>query len=697
MTERRTERRPRAHERLLGRILLLVLLPTLVVILTTVGFNSYRTWHRLHDTLEEELVDATNLAVAVIEAENRAAITVAHTVALAQTNGLFGQRERTLDLLRAVVVANPQLQGCFIAYEPNADVIDAVALETSIPREAMSAEGRFIPYFRRDAGVPGGIRLEPLVDMDLPESLWYHGVKVAFQASKRSEPMITKPYSYEGVLLIEFIYPLVMDGRFKGISGVDRTLAGLQRDLRQIQERTGVDLMLETRGFFVATTLDGDGLGDVSGGRGALQATLVKDSPFGPLFAESLDRRGRTFEAVDPILGDTCVYSAATVPTGGWTLIARKPKDELYAALASTMMTNLLTALVGIALVVVVILAFAFAIRRRVGRALVAAEQIASGDLTQAIVVDTARDETGDLVRGLSRMSEHLNTLVGKVQQESIRINSTANELAATSRQQEEAVSGFGASTSEIAAAAKQIASTTTELVQTMDAVDDLSRETSTLAQSGRAGLSTMEQSMRRLDDATRSIAEKLATINEKAAGITGMVTTISRVADQTNLLSVNAAIEAEKAGEYGAGFLVVAREIRRLADQTGGATLDIERMVQQMQSAVSSGVMEMDRFADAVRHGVGEVERIAAQFTKIIEQVAESNERFTVVNEGMKSQSEGAAQISEAMTTLTAGARQTMEATTGFSQAARDLQDAIAGLKSSISIFRLRQDSGLR
>jgi len=79
-------------------------------------------------------------------------------------------------------------------------------------------------------------------------------------------------------------------------------------------------------------------------------------------------------------------------------------------------------------------------------------------------------------------------------------------------------------------------------------------------------------------------------------------------VADQTNLLSINAAIEAEKAGEYGLGFLVVAREIRRLADQTAVASLDIERMVKEMQYSASAGVMEMDNFAEQVRAGVREI-----------------------------------------------------------------------------------------
>ena len=108
----------------------------------------------------------------------------------------------------------------------------------------------------------------------------------------------------------------------------------------------------------------------------------------------------------------------------------------------------------------------------------------------------------------------------------------------------------------------------------------------------------------------------------KKASGINSVVTTITKVADQTNLLSINAAIEAEKAGEAGRGFLVVAREIRRLADQTAVATLDIEQMVRQMQAAVSAGVMEMDKFREDVRGGIMQTSEISGQMGQILDQV---------------------------------------------------------------------------
>src|SRR5271169_1682093 len=179
------------------------------------------------------------------------------------------------------------------------------------------------------------------------------------------------------------------------------------------------------------------------------------------------------------------------------------------------------------------------------------------------------------------------------------------------------------------------------------------------MASTGQQSLAGMDQTMRGLAASTSSFGAKLSVISERAANINLAVTTITKVADQTNLLSINAAIEAEKAGEYGLGFLVVAREIRRLADMTAVSTLDIERMVKEMQYSVSAGVMEMDKFSEQVRQGVVEVQLIGSQLGQIIKAVQGLTGRFDQVNEGMRVQSQGAEQIREAVIHLSEGAHQ--------------------------------------
>ena len=329
---------------------------------------------------------------------------------------------------------------------------------------------------------------------------------------------------------------------------------------------------------------------------------------------------------------------------------------------------------------------------RRIDLAAQAASQVAAGDLTIDVPRGEGQDETGRLLQAISGMTENLNSLVTRVKQASIELMSTATEFAATSKDQESAVNAFGSSTSDIAAAVKEISATSAELLATMEGVNAVAGQTAQLAEHGRTGLEGMDATMRQLETATSSISARLAAIREKTADISTVVTTITKVADQTNLLSVNAAIEAEKAGEQGLGFLVLAREIRRLADQTAVATLDIEQMVRHMQAAVSAGVMEMDHFAEEVRRGVGSTEQISGQLGQIIGQVQTLSERFDSVNHGMRSQSQGARQISDAMSNLIDGAKQSSNSLHEFNAATSHLRDAVASLKQEISHFRVAE-----
>ena len=248
----------------------------------------------------------------------------------------------------------------------------------------------------------------------------------------------------------------------------------------------------------------------------------------------------------------------------------------------------------------------------------------------------------------------------------------------------------LGGSTNQIAAAVRQISATTAELSRTMGAVNEGGRATGKLATAGRAGLSAMGATMARLAESTGSISGKLNVVRQKASDINVVVTTITKVADQTNLLSINAAIEAEKAGEYGRGFLVVAREIRRLADQTAVATLDIENMVRQMQGAVSAGVMEMDKFSEEVRVGVGKVSEINGAMGQIIEQVHGLNERFQVVTDSMGQQSDGAKQINDAMLALVGGVHQTSTSLKEVYAVTENLRDSADTLKNQVAQFKV-------
>jgi methyl-accepting chemotaxis protein WspA len=312
-----------------------------------------------------------------------------------------------------------------------------------------------------------------------------------------------------------------------------------------------------------------------------------------------------------------------------------------------------------------------------------------AGDLTARIPVET-RDEMGSLAEGINAVIGKIQSVVAKVRQSSIQLLSTASEIAATAREQDATVHGLSSSTAEVAAAVRQISATSKELSGTMSEVNERASQATALASSGRARLASMQATMGQLVESTASISSKLATIREKADNINVVVTTITKVADQTNLLSINAAIEAEKAGEYGRGFLVVAREIRRLADQTAVATLDIENMVRHMQDAVTTGVMQMDKFSEEVRSGVGRVAEINAQTGQIIEEVHALHDRYQHVNEGMRNQSAGAEQINEAMGNISTNIRQTAAALEEFNRATAHLRQSVELLNQEVAAFKI-------
>ncbi len=328
-------------------------------------------------------------------------------------------------------------------------------------------------------------------------------------------------------------------------------------------------------------------------------------------------------------------------------------------------------------------------IQQPLERLMAVTEVMRTGDFRQRVVLDR-RDELGLLGERINLMANDLTGLIGQVQRLGIQVNSSSTEIAATAKEQQATASEIAATTSEVGATASRISATSKELAHTMNDLAGVAEQTASLATNGQSGLQRMESTMRQIMDASGSISSRLAMLSEKAGNINSVVTTINKVADQTNLLSLNAAIEAEKAGEHGRGFTVVATEIRRLADQTAVATYDIEQIVKEMQSAVSAGVMGMDKFSEEVRRGSEAVGQVTVQLSEIIQQVQTLIPSFESVNEGVQSQSVSAQQISEALAQLSDAAQQTAESLRQSNSAIEQLNEAARGLQGGISRFTL-------
>lgn len=675
--------------------------PLLAVTLIASGFQLKHLYDGRVELVERHLRDAAIKVAQRVDGANAQAIEVAQMMVMAQQSGMFGDRSASLALPKLVLERYPAFTAAYIGYEPDADGNDAKPLSPGMDAGALDQAGRFIPYWTREGAAASRPRLDVLRDMD--RSYYYRGMRnrargdpenngielpggistlyrpPSIEWMKASLYIITEPYMDEGRYRVEQTAPILIDGRFAGIAGVDRALDDIDAFLGEMHSFDSEQyLLVSRRGRVITATMAPE-----------LRTRRIEDTPYleqlKPLYTRATDQSLTLM--TDPATGEERYLVGARVPTGEWSLWISVDRSEVLGPVWSAF--RQVAGILGLGSLLALLVSI-WLIRRpieRVERAAAAAAQVAAGDLTVA-PDSKVDDESGVLLRGLGAMVGALAGLIGKIKASGVQLTSAASDIAAAANRQREITAGFGASTSQIAASITEISATSQELLQTMHEVARASNDTAAVADRGRGDLERMEATMQALASATASISAKLAVIAERANNIGAVVTTISKVAEQTNLLSLNAAIEAEKAGEYGLGFSVVAREIRRLADQTDVATLDIGRIVTEMRSAVSSGVMEMDRFGEQVRSGVSEATELGVQLGQIIEGVERLKPRFESAHQGMQAQVAGAGQISDAMLQLREVAVISGESSQALADTSGQLLQAVEALRAEIVRF---------
>jgi len=644
---------------LLGRFVKFGIVPGVIVIVGVLCVNTYFSLLKFELEATELARKMTLRMTSEIENRNQKALGTISVIRLALETSLITKRAEILQFLKPIAEANPDF-GVFVALESTSSqtippttvsgattssssaTVSAASTDTNID-QATNANGRFAPLYERDVATTATTtRTLVLTSIsNIEESNYYIRCKQEFINNKSRKVIVTDPHMHKGELVYEFVMPIVIKGQFMGIAGLQRTLLASLDLMNQMCAGNKINVMLLTnQDVFIAAMC-----GDVT-------ANDQARATYSALSGKPLDTtewsnplRDIVFQktaevvssAVNPLSKSDGIHVLGTVRTGGWKVIIEIPGALMFSEMWADLWVSLVLSIVGIVIMALLILRTA-------------------------------------------------TKVVGEVSEVTVGISNTANMMAGSSRQQESMTQNFGSSSVEIAAAVRQITVTGQELLRNMKKIAQASSESAQNASEGRVGVQAIGSTMENLSSATTNVAERLSMIFEKASSINTIIDTITKVSDQTNLLSVNAAIEAEKAGESGRGFLVVAREIRRLADQTASATLDIEKMVQQMQAAVSGGVMEMDRFSEQVRRGVTTVGDVGLRLTKVIDQVSGVESSFCEVTDGMQQQAQGADQIRQAMDGLTQSASRAQEATSEFSSASESLREAIFSLRKVIS-----------
>ncbi len=386
--------------------------------------------------------------------------------------------------------------------------------------------------------------------------------------------------------------------------------------------------------------------------------------------------------------GERLIELATQITDGTWDAIAGQSRQlQTTGSDAQNMLTVLV--IVGVLLGAFVLYAVPRPILASINQLLMGAQRVAGGDLTQPVNVDS-RDELGQLAATFDHMRTNLMALVDRIQRASVQISTTVNEIQAASSQQSAtateqagALNEFSVTLREIAQSAEQLASNAGVVAESSDSV--ASRVADANSRSTR-----MMESMNAIGDSTRQTSDRIKSLNDQMDSITDAVTSISGIADQTTLLSLNAAIEANKAGEMGKGFSVVATEIRRLSDRSIESAAGISGMVRDIQRATESSVVSMDKSSEEIRVGIDLVQESTATMDDVNLNMSEITSRTRDIAVGVNQQSTSSLEAQQTVTELLSASNVAAQAARQTSSAAYELNAMATQLSNAVAAFRI-------
>jgi len=575
-----------------------------------------------------------------------AARTMAHTFALSKSNLPMG-RDHLNAILHNVLINNPAFNGTYSCWEPNA--VDGNDAGHAAPGNGNNPKtGRFTPYWTRNES--GAIAVQPLVEYDsdalhpngVPKGGWYSGPRTTGKESVLG-PL---PYIVQGksVFLATMSVPIIINGKFVGVVGTDYNLDFVQKISKDtnasLYDGKGKLLIVSDRGLVVADSANPDLIGKpFTPEVGEQNAATLQEEIKAGRAKTWIDDNSQTMNALAPIsLGKT---------GKPWAVLIQVPSDVVLAELnglnhditTRSAFSTLLQVCAAISILVLVSL-FLWRMSGRIARPISKAADIAhnieNGIFDARLEVET-KDEVGKLASALNSMSDSLkekinlaeqisqgnlncnvtltspsdqlgkslqnmvdklNLLIGNLQKDAKAIDANAHDMSVLSQELSEGAGSSAASIEQISTAMAEISSQTKSNADSANQAKEISQNSRTAAVTGAKDMNEMLNAMQE--------------IKSSGDDITLIIQTINGITEQTNLLALNAAIEAARAGEAGRGFAVVADEVRSLAIRSSKAAQEVAQLVSTSSAKTATGVEVANRTSESLQQIVSSAEELS-------------------------------------------------------------------------------------
>ncbi|MDF0733316.1 methyl-accepting chemotaxis protein [Pseudomonas entomophila] len=374
---------------------------------------------------------------------------------------------------------------------------------------------------------------------------------------------------------------------------------------------------------------------------------------------------------------------------GPWTVVASMPEAEIREVTWSVGLRLAIGSLLAMLLAVAATLWLLRRKLRPLDDLVRQAEALGAGDLNARLAV-TSHDEIGQLARSFNHMGEALATMVEHIRSASEQVSSRAHSLSGLSSGACEGMEQQSGEITSMAGAVEEFSATSMNIADNMAGTERMARENAQQTRIGRSAMDQASASLKQIAEALGGTATVMDTLGARSQEIGGIVGVITAIAEQTNLLALNAAIEAARAGEQGRGFAVVADEVRGLAARTRQATDEISGMIASIQQQTGQAISTLEQGNRLMQEGLERNDKVAEALARIDEQSRVAGEQFAVISTATQEQSSTATVLSRNLQSIAQANSEQHDVANELATTARELEGLAAQLRQEVDRFRV-------